>query len=65
MPCDRFTELLSARLDGALTPEEERELEEHLAACPDCRAVGAQLSALQGAFPELEEADAAPEGFGA
>lgn len=63
MPCDRFTELLSARLDGALTPEEERELEEHLAACPDCRAVGAQLSALQGAFPELEEADAAPEGF--
>lgn len=63
MPCDRFTELLSARLDGALTPEEERELEEHLAACPDCWAVGAQLSALQGAFPELEEADAAPEGF--
>lgn len=62
MPCDRFTELLSARLDGALTPEEERELEEHLAACPDCRAVGAQLSALQGAFPELEEVPA-PEGF--
>lgn len=63
MACDRFLELLSARLDGALTEEEERELEEHLAACPDCRAVGAQLSALQGAFPELEEAAAAPEGF--
>lgn len=62
MDCDRFLELLSARLDGALTEEEERELEEHLAACPDCRAVGAQLSALQGAFPELEE-DAPPEGF--
>lgn len=62
MACDRFLELLSARLDGALTEEEERELEEHLAACPDCRAVGAQLSALQGAFPELEEFPA-PEGF--
>lgn len=62
MACDRYLELLSARLDGALTEAEERELEEHLAACPDCRAVGAQLSALQGAFPELEE-DAPPEGF--
>lgn len=63
MACDQFLELLSARLDEALTEEEERELEEHLAACPDCRAVGAQLSALQGAFPELEEAATAPEGF--
>ena len=63
MDCDRYLELLSARLDGALTEEEERELEEHLAACPDCRAVGAQLSALQGAFPELEEDTTAPEGF--
>lgn len=63
MACDQFLELLSARLDGALTEEEERELEEHLAACPDCRAVGAQLSALQGAFPELEEAATVPEGF--
>lgn len=62
MACDRYLELLSARLDGALTEAEERELEEHLAACPDCRAVGAQLSALRGAFPELEE-DAPPEGF--
>lgn len=63
MACDRYLELLSARLDGALTGEEKRELEEHLTACPDCRAVGAQLSALQEAFPELEEAAAAPEGF--
>lgn len=62
MSCDRYTELLSARLDGVLTEEEEQELEEHLAACPDCRAAGAQLAALQGAFPELEEVPA-PEGF--
>ena len=63
MACDRYLELLSARLDGALTEAEERELEGHLAACPDYRAVGAQLSALQEAFPELEEAGTAPEGF--
>lgn len=62
MACDRYFELLSARLDGALTPKEERELEEHLLNCPDCRAVGAQLAALQAGFGELEEVPA-PEGF--
>lgn len=62
MNCDRYLELLSARLDGALTEAEERELEEHLAACPDCRAAGAQLAALREAFPELEDISA-PEGF--
>jgi anti-sigma factor RsiW len=55
-------ELLALRLDGPLSVEEERALEFHLNACPDCRAAGAQLAALQGAFPELEEVSA-PEGF--
>lgn len=62
MTCDRYIELLSARLDGVLTDGEERELEEHLAICPDCRAAAAQLAALQGAFSELEDIPA-PEGF--
>lgn len=62
MECDRYMELLSAQLDGALTEEEEQELEEHLAACPDCRAAGAQLAALQSAFAEWEDIPA-PEGF--
>lgn len=62
MSCDKYLELLSARLDGVLTGEEERELETHLAVCPGCRAAGAQLAALQGAFPELEESEV-PEGF--
>lgn len=62
MSCDKCLELLSVRLDGTLTEEEERELEEHLAACPACRAAGAQLAALQGAFDELEDVEA-PEGF--
>lgn len=62
MSCDRYLELLSARLDGELTDDGERELEEHLSVCPDCRAAGAQLAALRDAFSELEE-EAAPEGF--
>ena len=62
MACDRYFELLSARLDGALTQSEERELEEHMANCPECRTVGAQLAALQAGFAGLEEISA-PEGF--
>lgn len=62
MDCDRYWELLSARLDGELTGKEERELEEYLLRCPECRAAGAQLAALQGAFPELEELEP-PQGF--
>lgn len=58
MDCDRYLELLSARMEGALSPGEERALEEHLSRCPGCRAAGAQLAALQAAFPELEELEA-------
>lgn len=58
MDCDRYLELLSARMEGALSPEEEQALEEHLSRCPGCRAAGAQLAALQAAFPELEELEA-------
>lgn len=57
-----YLELLSARLDGALSEPEERELEAHLASCPACRAAGAQLAALRPAFSELEDVPA-PEGF--
>ena len=62
MTCDQALELLCARLDGALTAGEEQALEEHLSACPDCRAAGAQLAALRDAFPDLEEVPA-PQGF--
>lgn len=62
MDCGRYLELLSARLDGALSGPEERELEAHLGSCPACRAAGAQFAALRSAFTELEEIPA-PEGF--
>lgn len=51
--CDQALELLSARLDGALTPQESAGLEEHLARCPDCRALAADLEVLHAAIPGL------------
>lgn len=60
--CERYTDLISARLDGELTGEEERELETHLARCPACRALESQLAAIHTAFPQMEEIPA-PEGF--
>ena len=60
--CERFEELLSQRLDQPLPPEEERELEDHLAHCPSCRALAADLEQLCGQFACLEELPA-PEGF--
>lgn len=35
--CSEYDIMLSARLDGELSEDEERELEEHLASCPECR----------------------------
>ena len=60
--CERFEELLSQRLDQPLPPQEERELEDHLARCPRCRALAADLEQLCGQFTCLEELPA-PEGF--
>lgn len=37
MNCDGYDILLSARLDGELTHQEEADLEAHLAQCPRCR----------------------------
>ena len=51
MDCDRYMQLLSARLDGALTEEEERELEGHLSRCPAVRAGGQMLLQLPRLLP--------------
>lgn len=61
-PCGKFVGRISAKLDGQLTAEEERELEAHLAVCPACRALESQLAAIHAAFPQMEEVSA-PEGF--
>lgn len=62
MACQRYYELISQRLDGELTEDEQQELESHLAVCPSCRALDQQLSGLHEDFSDLEEVPA-PEGF--
>ena len=34
LDCDQALELISAKIDNELTPQEEAALAEHLAACP-------------------------------
>lgn len=43
---EAYDVLISAQLDGDLSPEEEARLEEHLAQCPDCRRARQELSAV-------------------
>lgn len=62
MGCDKYLELLSARLDGVLTRDEERELEIHLSGCPECQALADQLGQLRAGLAGLEDIEA-PEGF--
>lgn len=52
--CEAYWELISASLDGALTPEEQAQLDAHLSECPDCRAMWEQLSGLEPELMELE-----------
>ncbi len=61
MVCQRYYELISQRLDGELSEDEQQELESHLAVCPSCRALAQQLSGLHEDFSDLEEVPA-PEG---
>ena len=56
-----YETLISAQLDGGLSPEEEAGLEEHLAVCPQCRAAKAQLEAVHRLL--LEEAAVPPPGL--
>lgn len=55
MACDEYLELMSAGLDGELTPEEQRKLETHLAECPSCRALYEELTGISGTFDGWEE----------
>ena len=52
-PCDEYLELISARLDGELSPFEEKRLEAHLAQCAPCRELADQLADLHDAMSEL------------
>jgi len=61
MNCQRIEELLSAYLEGDLSPEDKREVEAHLEACSSCSELLSALRETQEAlagFPELEPSPA-------
>ena len=59
--CEQALALLSARLDGPLSPQEEQLLQAHLAACAACGAAAIELETLHGLMPQLLEE--VPQGF--
>ena len=56
LDCDQALELISAKVDDALTAAESAALEEHLAACGACRALLADFEAMHQALPKLAAA---------
>lgn len=54
MACDKYIEWMSAALDGELTADERRELDGHLALCPQCAELFALLSRNANAARELD-----------
>lgn len=61
MICEEAMALMSAKLDGALTPEQDAQLTAHLAACPDCANLMETLRGLDSQVAELREP--APQGL--
>jgi hypothetical protein len=56
---DEFAEWDAAYVLGALSPQDRRRYEEHLASCPACRATVAELAGLPGLLAQLPAEDAA------
>ncbi|HXW96853.1 MAG TPA: anti-sigma factor [Gemmatimonadales bacterium] len=60
MTCAEFRERLDAHVDGELPDAEAREMESHLAGCPDCAAACERHMALRSALREQLPPLAAP-----
>ncbi len=61
MNCDKYLDLISARLDGQLTVQEDADLTAHLQTCPACRAIAKDMEGLHSALSSVGEVDAPPE----
>ena len=55
MTCDEALIAISAALDGEADEREQRELETHLAQCPECRAIADDFGFISAALSEGEE----------
>ena len=60
--CEDYLELISAGIDGQLTGEELQKLNDHLARCPDCRALYDIMAENDAALAGLGDCEP-PEGF--
>lgn len=58
MSCGKYLDLISARLDGALSPEDEHALTAHLSQCPACRAIAEDMNGLHSALSHVGQVDA-------
>ncbi|MDQ3729882.1 MAG: zf-HC2 domain-containing protein [Actinomycetota bacterium] len=58
--CQEFVEEVTDYLEGKLSEVEERWTDEHLAACPHCRAYLEQMRATIAALRGLAETDVDP-----
>ncbi len=54
MSCKRYRILLSAYVDGEITPKEESALKEHLKVCPDCAKELEHLTRMRNIFRVVE-----------
>ena len=52
--CEQYAALISAAVDGALAPEERKDLMDHLAQCPACREIYTQMMLMHDAFAQWE-----------
>lgn len=54
MSCRHWRKRVSDRLDGALSPRQERRLEGHLDDCAECRAYARSLEVIQDEAPRVQ-----------
>jgi anti-sigma factor RsiW len=62
MDCDEFVELVTAYLDGALSPEDEQRVLEHLDLCDGCSTYLGQIRTTIAAVGELPRDEAETPG---
>jgi anti-sigma factor RsiW len=59
--CDEFVELVTAFLEGTLSPEDERRMTDHLAECDGCTTYLGQFRSTVDALNELKGAELTEE----
>lgn len=66
MRCQKIERWLSDRIDGELSKEKERLLDDHLEKCDSCRSYAASIAKLQDEAVSIKDAEISPafwEGF--